>query len=466
MMSIAVVAAAVIAFLIVWHFKGGAVATTLAMLAGCSLATVDLVTVGHSGALTATATAGVTLVTYHLALLGGLLSMPRLTLRSISPWFLLFLVSVLVLMLGRGLTSPHVVSGFIQWGSAVLAWGVGGAVAASSLRDGKPRERLIAVTIGVIVGWHGVAVGMQLLGLRAVGSVDAGDVDITRASGIAGHSGNLGKIMFVLIMILLPITRSTDRVARRWAVVTIAVSALLTGLSFSRANMAAVVVLVVLWLLLGPGISLAKRLLVPVVGIVVALPILDVLILRNEYDPDGGSRPILMETAWHQISQSLWLGVGPNNYLGVVGQYDPLAAGGLPVHSAFVLALAELGLVSAILIAAPLIGAVVVSLRRLGRRNPARSYAVALLASVPGIVLIASTGWGLLREQYLVILFFAIGYLLSAQRNAADAGGAEVKDRPYEEEHDLEPVGPASARGREPARRDNSLHRSSRRLRR
>ncbi|WP_194409377.1 O-antigen ligase family protein [Microbacterium cremeum] len=464
MIALAVVGAAALAFLVVWHFKGGAVATVLAVLAACALTTTDLLSLGDGGVLTATATPAITVVSYHLALIGGLLALPRLTLRNISPWFWLFLLSLLVLMLARGLTSPHVVSGFLQWATAVLAWGVGGAVAVSSIRAGAPRERLIAVAIGIIVAWHASAVALQLLGLRAVSSVDAGEVDITRASGIAGHSGNLGKVMFVLIMILLPITRSADRVARRWAIASITVGVAITGLSFSRANTAAVVVLVLLWLLLGPGISLAKRFLIPIAGLVVALPVIDVLILRNEYDPDGGSRPLLMATAWRQISESLWLGVGPNNYLNIVGRHDPLAAGGLPVHSAFVLALAELGLVSAILLCIPLVAAVVASVRRLGRRNPARLYAVALVAAVPGVVVIASTGWGLLREQYLVLLFFAIGYLLAAQRAATEAA-ATVDHPPREEKDALPPDEPASTRSRQPARRHHALHRPGHRLR-
>jgi hypothetical protein len=462
MFSLALVAGAVLAFFFIWHFKGGATASTLGVLAACALATVDLVSVGSSGIATATAASNVTIATYHIALLGGFLALPRLTLRSISPWFLLFLLSLLVLILARGLIGPHIWSGFLQWGTVVLAWGVGGAIATSSVREGKPTQRLIAIAVGVIVGWHATAVALQLMGLRAVSSIDAGDLDITRASGIAGHSGNLGKIMFILIMIVLPVTRSADKVARRWAIVSVVVAALLTGLSFSRANTAAVVILLLVWLLLGPGMTIAKRFLIPAVGLVAALPILDVLILRNQYDPDGGSRPQLMETAWHQIGESLWLGVGPNNYLSVVGRYDALAAGGLPVHSAFVLALAELGLISAILVALPLIGAVFVSLRRLGSRDGPATYAIVLLGSVPGIVVIGSTGWGLLREQYLVLLFFALGYLVAAQRkaNVPNGRGPAI----IEETHDREPQALASARGRKPARRNDALHRSGRRV--
>lgn len=417
MTGLALTGAAVLAFFIIWQRKGAGTAAFLAVLFACASPTIDLLTFGQSLVPTATAPAVVSVATFHLALVAGLLALPLQTIRSTPPWFVLFIITLIVLVSVRDLWSSHVASGVLQWWSSVLAWGVGGAVALSARGEGKPTERVIALGGAIIVGWHGAAVLLQLAGLRSVSAIEVGALEVTRASGVAGHSGNLGKIMFVVIMLLLPVTRSADRVARRWAFAAIAAGALLTGLSFSRANTVAVAILIGLWLILGPGIGLAKRLLIPAVALLVAFPIIDLLVLRNEYDPDGGSRPQLLATALRQIGETLWFGVGPNSYLEVVGRYDPLAAGGLPVHSAFLLALAELGLLCIVLLLIPIIGAIAVSARSAAVGVPAvRGYGVVLIGAIPGIVVIAGTGWGMLREQYLILLFFAVGYLIGAQR--------------------------------------------------
>ncbi|MFG6446527.1 O-antigen ligase family protein [Microbacterium sp. P07] len=410
------IAAAVVGFVAVWHFKGGASAAVLAMLGGCALAPITLMSWGEPTTIAAMAAPTITFTTYHLALVGALIALPTQALRNTPPVFFLFLIAVVVLTVARDLVAPHTVSGMVQWASAVAAWGVGGAIAEASHRSHRPTERLIALAIAVVVGWHGAVVALQLFGGRAVRSIEVGASEVARVSGLAGASGNVGKIMFCLILILLPVTRSADRLARRVAIATIVVAALLTGLSYSRANTVAIAALLAIWLLLGAGITLAKRILIPAVAIVLAFPIIDTLVLRNEYDPDGGSRPILTETALRQISETPWLGVGTNNYLNYVGQYDLLTAGGLPVHSAVLLAIAEVGILSFALFLVPLVAAVVYSIRNVGRSSPTRSYALALIAGSPGIVVIATTGWGLIRGQFLVLLLFAIGYLVSAQR--------------------------------------------------
>lgn len=421
-----VVLAATVTFLAIWHAKGPATATFLAVLAACALTTFDIFGLGDAGVITAMAPPVLTFATFNLALVGGLLALPRLVLRNIPPWFMLFLIFVLAITIFRGLSSVHTLSGVAQWLSVVVAWGLGGAVAQFCQEDGLPTQRLVAVAVAAVIGWQAVIAGMQMLGVRAVGAIDVGGVEVARASGLAGHSGNLGKILFFLIAILLPLTRSSDKVARRAAVAAIALAAVLTGITFSRANTLAVVLAIGLWVILSPGIALAKRILIPIAGLVVALPIIDVLILRNEYDPDGGSRPLLTETAYRQISETLWLGVGPNNYLNYVGQFDPLAAGGLPVHSAFLLALAELGLLCSVLLLIPFAQALLQSFRSFAGKGESRLYAASLLAVTPGLILIGATGWGLLREQYLILMFFTVGYLVRSQTSISTNGDALV----------------------------------------
>ncbi|NLP84328.1 O-antigen ligase family protein [Microbacterium sp. CFH 90308] len=407
---------AVALFFIVWHRAGGAAASFVVVVSAVCLPVIDLLTFGQATANTAIAAPTITLATYQLALLGGLLALPVQTVRNVPVLYWMFLAFVGVLAVAQGQTDAHTLSGVLHWGAAVLAWGVGAAVAQSAAQSGLPTERFIAIVAAFIVGWHALFVVLQLAGVRAVGTVEAGITELARVSGAAGHSGNLGKIMLLLVMILLPVTRSDDKAARRWAVVTVSSAAVLTALTFSRANTVAIGILIGTWLVLGPGIRFSKRVAVILVAIIVAIPIVDILILRSQYDPDGGSRPRLMAAAIEQISQTLWLGVGPNNYLEVVGRFDSLAAGGLPVHSAFLLALAELGLICCILLGIPLILLMTQSLRNLPGSSPAKSYAIALVAATPGILIVAGTGWGILRGQFLVLLFFALGYMGAAQK--------------------------------------------------
>lgn len=422
MSSIIVLGVATLTFFIVWHRVGGAAASFVAVIAACALSTIELLSVGSSTAITAIAPAAITFSTYQLALVAGFLTLPRQTLRNISLWFWLFLLFVIVFVIVQGIVSPHTVSGVLHWLWAILAWGLAGAIAEARVRDHVLGDRWVAVPLACIVGWHAVLAALQLMGLRGVSSIGVGSVELARVSGSAGHSGNLGKVMFLLIVLLLPLTRSVDKVARRSAIVGVIVAAVLTGLSFSRANTVAVLTLAALWMVLGPGIRMANRILVPLIGLIVALPVIDVLLLRNEYDPEGGSRPLLLASALKQISETFWFGVGPNNYLETVGKFDPLAAGGLPVHSAFLLSLAELGIICSVLVAMPFVLLAARSFSNARRGEPARAYAIAALAAAPGMILIAATSWGILRDQYLVMLFFVLGYVSSAQR----AGGASA----------------------------------------
>ncbi len=430
MTALAVSLIGTVVFLLIWHFRSGQLAGFIAVIAACSLTTTTLFSFGGDGALTAMADPDVTFATFNLALLGAFLAMPFATMRSVPIAWWFFILSVVIGVIAGGLSAPHVWSGALQWATVVFAWGIGGALALGRLSGSGPSDRSMSVVFAIVVGWHGVTALLQAIGVRAVSAIESGDGELTRVSGLAGHSGNLGKIMFCLVLFLLPLTRSSDRVARRLATGSVVVAVALTGVSFSRANTLAVFVLVGLWLLLGPGLSLSKRLLIPAVALVLSIPILDVLIQRNQFDPEGGLRPVLLETAVHQIGQTFWFGVGPNNYLNIVGQYDPFAAGGLPVHSALLLALAELGFVSVLLLALPLVWVLVLAARSLLSGKRRGTYSVLLLAAAPGVYFIASTGWGILREQYLILLFFALGYLAAGVRLEAQArGGAERSRR-------------------------------------
>lgn len=421
------IAAGVAGFVALWIRHGGGAAALAAMIAGAALAPVTVAVFGVATVNSAMAAPTPTLTSYHLAIAGALIALPLQTFKGVPALLSVFFASLLMFAVVRGEFELHTMSGLLQWGTAILGWGVGAAVAQVLFSRSDASARLVAIIIDVAIFWHAAIVMLQVTGLRTVGSVALNGEELSRASGLAGASGNLGKIIFCLILLLLPLTVSSDKAARRLAIAGIGVGALITGLSYSRANAVAVALALVLWLLLGPGLTLAKRIVIPVAAAALAFPIIDILILRSEYDPDGGSRPLLTETALHQISETLWFGVGPNNYLNYVGQYDAYAAGGLPVHSAFLLALAEIGLASMILLLGVLITVVVSALKSAFKPGPAQPFALALVVGSPGVFLISTTGWGLLRGQFLVLLLFTIGMLyagvLTLKRGRAGARG-------------------------------------------
>ena len=418
MIAYVFLALSVVAFFLIWYRRGPAPAAFMAVVLGAGLPVLDLASIGDSSALTALADPSITLTSCSMAVLGGILALPSQTFRGIPISFLLFIVSLALLTLAQGVFATHTASGILHWTTALFSWGIGAAIW-SAVLDVRSFNRVVACVSLVVVGWHGLFVAMQLAGIRAVASVEAGATDIARVSGAAGHSGNLGKIMILIIMILLPLTRSRDKVTARISLSAVVFAASMTALTFSRANIVGIGILLGIWIVAGPGVRFTHRFAVGAVVLLVSVPVIDVLLLRSEYDPDGGSRPRLLATAVSQIAETLIVGVGPNNYLEIVGQYDALAAGGLPVHSALLLTLAEVGLVCSIFLLVPIVGLLARSLRSVRGTAEGSTYALALLAATPGILLIAGTGWGILRGQFLVLLFFSLGYMYAAQMAAS-----------------------------------------------
>ena len=356
------------------------------------------------------ANAALEVQTYQLALLFAWLFLPIMRVfRNIPIPFALLVPYLLIVAAVEGDLSAPVGNGILHVAFACIAWGVGAVLAELHL-SGRFSDRALAITLLVpVVVQAGLSV-LQLIGIRDVGAVETGGLMLVRINGGTGHPGTLGKLMFLLLLLVLPLTLSRDRVARILAWTETMAIAALVGLTFGRANVAAVGAALAIWIVLGPGRSLIQRIVATVLLAVCAIPVILVLLQRSAADPEGGRRPQLVEPALAQIEQTFWFGVGPNDYVRTVGEHSPLTALGYSVHDTFLLALVEFGAVGMALFMIPMIVVVTRAVTAAVRGLDSSGYAIALIAMIPGVVLNAVTGWGLLQAEVFVLMLLVIGF--------------------------------------------------------
>jgi O-antigen ligase len=118
------------------------------------------------------------------------------------------------------------------------------------------------------------------------------------------------------------------------------------------------------------------------------------------------------QVAERVIREHPWTGVGPNGYVAVAGRFDRLTATGVPVHNIFLLSAAELGIVSAVLLWVPFVAVTIRAVRQVWRTRGTGSEVGArvIVSALPGFVLIAVTGWGLLEGSGFLMLCLIFGY--------------------------------------------------------
>lgn len=256
-----------------------------------------------------------------------------------------------------------------------------------------------------------------------------------RAIGTFNHPSTLGKVALIVAMVQFPLTASQDRPTRRTAWFTIVLAIVATGLTGARANGAALIAMCLIWLILQSRFrsSLARRAGVLVVVAAAAVPVVVAAIERFAVDSSGGDRGYLLAVGLRQFLADPWGGTGPNYFVEVVGRSDALVASGYPVHNIFVLAGAELGILGAVLLFAPLFTAGFAAVIAFRARDERWLWAVAVIAALPGTFAIALTGWGLLASSTVLLWFFAIGFALRYLTNGAsvtDETAARARQEP------------------------------------
>lgn len=356
----------------------------------------------------------------------GLISSRRVTL----PWrFAPLLVYLLLLATVQWNGGEAMWDRIAELALACLAWVVGAFL--RDAVDGRiTAQRVFVLLLLGVLTLQAVVAGLQYLGVDIFTSTGP-NADLTegRSTGTFSHPGNLGKVVFFITMMLLPLSLSPDRLVRRTANVAILLSLVPVGFSESRANFIALLTMLVGWAIISPRTSGAVRgrLLIPGAVLIVGLVFLEPILDRFASDPEGGARVRLMDVALAHIWDNPWFGVGPAMYTSYFGQFDIVTARGWPVHNAFVLQAAELGLLGAVLLFVPLLVAPAISAVKASRVvGDSQASARALLAAIPGIIIIAITGWSLTNGDIANMLFLSLGYMVTGLRGGGASAGPAV----------------------------------------
>ncbi|MFI5916319.1 O-antigen ligase family protein [Dactylosporangium sp. NPDC051541] len=363
-----------------------------------------------------------TIHTYTLALIGALAiavwRAPADARTALLLWAPL-LVWLLVLAPTAWGGSARTWSGVLQLSLGAGAFIVGRLWAARDRRFGVLSWLFAAVAWAQLLAAALAVVGLPLRRIEGAQSLDIKG----RATALTAHPGELSKLLFfcAVCVLLLPQRRG----AARWLVWS-TLGAIFVGvfLSESRTVLVAVVGLVGLSVLLELIGGRWQRRHLVVVGLTALLGTASLpwLIERFSADPAGGDREHLLDVALKTIGAHPVAGVGVNGYVAVVGQTDRLTQTGVPVHSMFLLSVAELGVLGAVALWLPLGLIIVRAVRRLWQTRGADPAARVLVSAVPGICLIGVTGWGLMQGPYLLVLLLVTGYIGARIGTDDDAG--------------------------------------------
>lgn len=371
------------------------------------------------------------LYTYTLVLACWFATLPATGrgLRRILIQWLPFAVYCIVLGLTVWPQTPLTQSGLIQYGLAPAAWTLGVALAREQERRALSA---FSVTVGAVIFLQLGVVLLQAAGFIAGRSDAQAGLLEGRYAGLLDHPNNLGKVVFLLMLVqaaLLPFIKD----GRRFVIASLIVGGVVAAFTGGRAVLAAVAVGATIWIAFsGVRVSATSRVVraLLVTG-AVAASFLGIVLTRLQEDPVGGARPELERLAREILGMVLPWGVGPNGYVEYVGALDPLTASGVPVHNALLLMSVEIGPLGAVLFWLPFIVAFVFAVRRLVV-SKAGSGDVALVAGAPGVVVLLLTGWGAIGGFVLPLLGFTVGLLSVLNRKAFDSVpiGAATSSKP------------------------------------
>lgn len=324
-------------------------------------------------------------------------------------------------MVTRGGASTRELVGAVQYLSAPLAFAVGCLLAMH--RSAVPALRLTSA--GVIAAQFGCA-ALQRLGvpLNPMGTVEAARFLGDRTNGTLNHPVNLAKAI-VLVLALYYLTTGPDSrlglgrlqlpaIVGRYGVPAAALAT--TALTGSRTGLLAVLMLIVMGELMlrrrgAAEVRTGRGRRQTVIGLVLlgigVLAAAPVFILRMIADPAGGARAQLLSSALQFLASKPWWGVGPNNYVEVVGRIDPIVAQGVPVHNGILLAAVELGIPGAVILFTPASALAVLCVWK-GVLRPTLLPAFCLTFTVAYFGIVATT-YGVVAESMLPLWFLVLG---------------------------------------------------------
>ncbi len=345
-------------------------------------------------------------------------------------WLLaVFLVPSLIFLLAVWGNTPEQWSGIKLYATALLAFGVGRWLS-GTLSDESALVVVCACLIVCAVQFTVAFAQLQGATVIDVGSAGESWISAGRMVGIHSHPAILGRNIFLLFCFLLPLTAYPQRRIRTFAYCAIAIGVFAVLLTLSRANTVAIVSAIVLWVIFNRRADtlLAKISVIAFGGAAIAAnsAVISELQDRQAADPSGGYRGRFREVALDRIQEEPLTGVGPNSYVQVVGQYDIYSATGFPVHNVFLYSIVETGLIVTAILFWPIFITLRAAFGQIIRGERPNSSSAALLSVLPGIFVIASTGWGLLTFYSLPLWFIGFGFL-AATNEPSDPTKNKVK---------------------------------------
>lgn len=333
--------------------------------------------------------------------------------------FVPFIVYVFVFLFVWDLHS-WTLSGVLHLVVACLFWAVG-MVGAEWLEDSEGMGGIIAGWVLLLGIFQSTVCALQTIGVDIFpAAAESIEFEGARANGSFSHPGTVGKVLFFAAILVMPFTTSDDSRTRRRATLAILSFVPAFLLSEGRANAFAFAGFLVIWALLdrSRGRIKARVAVTGLVGIA-AYASYGLWVNRFATGEDGTYRSRLLSAGLEQLMRDPWVGTGPNGYVATVGQWDALTSTGFPVHNIYVLAAAELGLVGAVFLLAPLITTFIVAVPRLRRPGLSGSFARSVVAAAPGFALITVTGWGVLGDALpLCFLVFGFARMAGGQHNS------------------------------------------------
>ncbi|MGB3764252.1 MAG: O-antigen ligase family protein [Ornithinimicrobium sp.] len=294
----------------------------------------------------------------------------------------------------------HLTLGALAFSLGVWSHRAGGATSAHVM------SRICFLVVAVQV----VVTALQFAGVP-INAVSGSDAEFlgNRVNGTSNHPNNLGKMIYLLGWMSLVWTKSDHTGLRRCGYGVLFLGLLPLALAAGRANLAATLVMILLWVLLQPRSSPVPGGRAVVLGMISAMVgAVFILISRFDSDPTSGVRGVLIRLALDNLPTDIWFGVGPNTY---VTAMSPRTGSFIPVHNVFLLELVEIGVAGLLLLLLPIVVLLVRSVARLSEVGERGDYSRAFVSGVPGILLISATGWGIIGTGMLPLLAFVVGVL-------------------------------------------------------
>src|SRR5665213_2598427 len=249
----------------------------------------------------------------------------RVFLMGLAAWLPFLLLTVLYWQHSWP-NDPITRSGMLQISTAIAIF----AMSYAATRTGLIKAATLSRILMFCVAMQGLAVLSDLAGVPIYTSrVASVDGPHGRVVGFTSHAEVLAQIILIcMVGILCHEPEKKVEQVTQWC--SVATCLAIIALTLGRAAFSAAVFTVVVFALLQPGVRGRRtRAVLISTASIASLFAAASLIARFHEDPTGGDRSYLTNVALAAIHAMPSSGLGLNQYVNVVGSYDPLVGSGV-----------------------------------------------------------------------------------------------------------------------------------------